>query len=187
MHSKDKEELFDYIKSVDWSQFDTAYGHADMVNYFYNPPMPNMETVLERLFSDDRELAIRSSGDVGAFICHQNCFISTAAQPVCDVLIYALKTLDDVLREELTLTAWGLVSLIPKDQPEGTWQWEIRKRLIPITWPTMPHSKKHIRSAFSCRISQSAVSSGSTGASKMNMGSWPERDRFCRPRSLTKY
>ena len=126
---KDKEELFDYIKSVDWSQFDTAYGHADMVNYFCNPPMPNMETVLERLFSDDRELAIRSSGDVGAFICHQNCFISTAAQPVCDVLIYALKTLDDVLREELTLTAWGLVSLIPKDQPEGTWQCEIRKKL----------------------------------------------------------
>ena len=60
------------------------------------------------------------------------------------------------------------------------------KRIL-ITQLIVPHSKKHIRSAFSCRISQSAVSSGSTGASKMNMGSWPERDRFCRPRSLTKY
>ena len=45
---KDKEELFDYIKSVDWSQFDTAYGHADMVNYFYvNRFLPSSGRIAE--------------------------------------------------------------------------------------------------------------------------------------------
>ena len=126
---KDKTELLNYIRSVDWSQFETAFGNADLDNYFYNPKKPKMETVLLQLFSDDRNLAIASSGMVGDYVCHQNCFISTAALPVCDVIIYGLKTLDDVLKEELTLTVYGLVSLIPKDQPEDTWQWEIRKKL----------------------------------------------------------
>lgn len=122
---KNKSELENYIRSVDWSQFNTAYGNANMDRY----NIPKMETLLLRLFSDERKVAITSSALVGSCVCHQNVYLSTAALPACDVILYGLKTLDDVIKEELTLTVWGLVSLIPKDQQEDTWQWEIRKKL----------------------------------------------------------
>ncbi len=127
---RDNTELVNYIKSIDWKQFKTAYNN-EYSDYWtgYGHKIPKMQTLLIQLFSDNIKLAAKSAALIGSSVCHQNVYISTAALPVCDVILYGLKTLDIAVKGELILIIYGLISLIPQNQPEQTWQWEIRKKI----------------------------------------------------------
>ncbi len=127
---KDKTELENYIKSVDWAQYETAYNNADF-DYWtgYGSKIPKMETLLLQLFSDDNKTAIESAFLIGDCVCHQCVYIPTAALPACDVMLYGLKTLNEAVKEELIHSIVGFVSVISKEQTEEQWKQEIRKKI----------------------------------------------------------
>ena len=127
---KDKTEVVNYIKSVDWAQYKTAYNNA-YFDYWtgYGTKIPKMETLLLQLFSDDIQLAVESASLVGACVCHQCVYVTDAALPACDVMLYGLKTLDEAVKEELIYYILGFVSVISKEQTEPIWKQEIRKKI----------------------------------------------------------
>lgn len=119
-------KIINQIKAVDWSLYETAYGNAA---YVQRGSIPNMETILMSLFSSDRAEAIEGANWLESCLCHQHVYLSSAAYPACSILLYALKTLDEDRLEEVLFTILGFLILIPKDQPEQTWQGEMRKMI----------------------------------------------------------
>lgn len=127
---KDKTELENYIKSVDWAQYETAYNNADF-DYWtgYESKIPKMETLLLLMFSDNNKIAVESAFLIVDCVCHQGTYIPTAALPACDVILYGLKTLNEAVKEELIYSIVGFVSMISKEQTEEIWKQEIRKKI----------------------------------------------------------
>lgn len=119
-------KIINQIKAVDWSLYETAYGNAA---YVQRGSIPNMETILTMLFSSDSAEVLVGAGWLVSCLCHQHVYLSSAAYPSCSFLLYALEILDEDLIEEVLFTILGFLLLIPKDQPEQTWQGEIRKMI----------------------------------------------------------
>ena len=119
-------KIINQIKAVDWSLYETAYGNAA---YVQRGSIPNMETILMSLFSSDRVEAIEGANWLESCLCHQHVYLSSAAYPACSILLYAIKTLDEDRLEEVLFTILGFLILIPKDQPEQTWQGKMRKMI----------------------------------------------------------
>lgn len=119
-------KIINQIKAVDWSLYETAYGNAA---YVQRGSIPNMETILTMLFSSDSAEVLVGAGWLESCLCHQHVYLSSAAYPSCSFLLYALEILDEDLIEEVLFTILGFLLLIPKDQPEQTWQGEIRKMI----------------------------------------------------------
>lgn len=119
----DINDIKNQIQSIDWSQYETAYGNAGEDIPSYTDPkhiIPKMETQLLNLFSDDHEIAMEATHNLWCGLCHQYSFVSSAALPACEFLLYGLKTLDNELKIELLDILRGFVSVISSDQPRHT-------------------------------------------------------------------
>lgn len=92
------------LKNIDWSQYETAYGNANQdITDYLNPSkyIPKVSSLLLNIFSDDKECAMKATHELWCGLCHQHSFVSSAALPAYDFLIYGLKNLDDDLKIEI--------------------------------------------------------------------------------------
>lgn len=126
------EEIRKKITSIDWKLYETTYGNAnDDVPVFENDKdlIPKMKTQLLQLFSSNNKEALESTHNLWCSLCYQYAFVSSAALPACDFLLYGIKTLDEELKIELLDIVRGFVFIISKDQPKQTWQGKLRMKL----------------------------------------------------------
>ncbi len=112
------------INSINWADFETAYGKADEV--------PNH---LTNLFSGDKKLAMDATHDLWCGLCHQHAYISNAALPSYDFIKNGLITLDDELKIELLDIIKGFAYCTTRGFYKSTntqmqsWENELRKKL----------------------------------------------------------
>lgn len=128
--AKDINEIKMQIQSIDWSLYETAYGNAGENIPLYTDEtnvIPKIEAQLLQLFSGNHEMAMHATHDLWCSLCHDYAFISSAALPACEFLLYGLETLDDELKIELLDIFRGFVSVISADWPKHTWQGKLRR------------------------------------------------------------
>ena len=118
-------EITEKIDNINWVDYETAYGNAEMTIPFY----------LKNLFCSDNGIALEATHQLWCSLCHQHAFISTASLPAYDILKIALLELDNKMKIEILDIFQGfaictnneyLNSL--KENPEK-WQLEIRQKL----------------------------------------------------------
>lgn len=129
-------EIKQQITSIDWSQYETAYGNAakDMP---YDVPygdscgsMPKVEQALLDLFADERETALKASHDLWCELCHQHAYLSSAALPAFDFLFYALEHLGVELQVELLDIFYGFAVCSSNHDATGSWRGQLQAKLM---------------------------------------------------------
>ena len=142
------------LDSVDWSQYETAYGNAAQdIPHFQCGQTPSVSRSLGELFSGDRERAMRAASDLWAGLCHQHAYISSAALPACDFLMIALRELDDGLKVELLDIFLGFAVCTGRSA-ETDWERQLRDKLtshLPV-FAGLVSSENEDISYFSGRI-----------------------------------
>lgn len=129
----EQEEYIDKVKKIDWTLYETAYGNAgkDIPDYVNSKKaIPQIESLLIQLFSDNHEEAMKATHYLWCSLCHQYSFISSAALPAFDFLMYGLKNLDNKLKVELLDIFLGFVVTISKKESINTWQGQLRQKVI---------------------------------------------------------
>ena len=122
-------ELSQMLDSVDWSQYETAYGNAAQdIPHFQCGQTPSVPRSLWELFSGDRERAMRAASDLWAGLCHQHAYISSAALPAYDFLMLALREADDKLKVELLDIFLGFAVCTGRSS-EADWERQLREKL----------------------------------------------------------
>lgn len=119
-------EIIEKIDSVNWADFETAYGNAEHTIPFY----------LKNLFCSDTKIAMNATHQLWCSLCHQHAYISTAALPSFDILKIGLLELDDNLKIELLDIFQGF-SICTSDKyfvmierkPQN-WEQELKQKLI---------------------------------------------------------
>lgn len=123
------------IDSIDWSEYETAYGNADQdIPHYTNSGnkhnyTPKVSQSLLDLFSEDKETAMQATHDLWCGLCHQHAFVSSASLPAYDILFYALQCLDDDMKVELLDIFCGFAVCISKENSPGSWQGQLRSKL----------------------------------------------------------
>ncbi len=84
-------EIGEKIDTINWAEFETAYGNAEKTIPFY----------LKNLFCIDIEIALDATHQLWCSLCHQQVSISTAALPSYEILKIGLLQLDDKIKIEL--------------------------------------------------------------------------------------
>lgn len=147
-------ELSQMLDSVDWSQYETAYGNAAQdIPHFQVGKTPSVPRSLGELFSGDRERAMRAASNLWAGLCHQHAYISSAALPACDFLILALQEADDELKVELLDIFLGFAACTGRSA-ETDWEKQLRDKLtshLPV-FAELVSSENEDISYFSERI-----------------------------------
>lgn len=116
--------IFEEISKIDWGKYETAYGNAASDNENYN-----VEENLKQLFSGNEEMAIKATHHLWCGLCNQRAFVSSAALPAYDFLLYGLKNLNDELKIEILDILLGFATCISADNPPGSWQGRLREKL----------------------------------------------------------
>lgn len=117
-------EIESKIDSINWADFETAYGNAENTIPFY----------LKNLFCSDTSIAMHATHQLWCSLCHQHAFVSTAALPSYDILKIGLLQLNDELKIELLDIFKGFSEctcekyLTPRTARD--WEQEIRHKLI---------------------------------------------------------
>lgn len=117
-------KIFEEIQKIDWSKYETAYGNAASEN-----ENSNVEENLKQLFSGNEELAIKATHHLWCSLCHQHAYISSAALPAYNILLYGLKSLDDDLKVEILDILLGFASCISRDHSPESWQGQLRAKM----------------------------------------------------------
>ncbi len=95
------------LQKINWNEYETAYGNAneDIPHYIdigdSRGYTPKIRTSLLELFSDDRKIAMDASHQLWCGLCHQYAYVLSAALPSFDILMLALRTLDDQMKIEV--------------------------------------------------------------------------------------
>lgn len=129
----EREEYFEKVKRIDWTLYETAYGNAgiDIEDYVNsNNYIPNIASLLIQLLSENHDEAMGATHHLWCGLCHQHAYISSAALPAFDFLMYGLKNLDNKLKVELLDIFYGFVVVIPKEEPITTWQGKLRQKVV---------------------------------------------------------
>lgn len=139
------------IDTVDWSAYDTAYGNASgmeekplycskrlyamLHRKQYQKEearrkyLANVADRLRELFSEQEQTAIDAASDLWAALCHQRVFVSSAALPAYEILLYCLRTTDSLsLQEELMDIFLGFTQYTVKAQTG--WAKTLREKLL---------------------------------------------------------
>lgn len=109
------------IDNIDWKQYDTAYGRADIIS-----------EQLKRLVCGDREIEMKAAHDLWCGLCHQHAYISSAALPAFPFLLEVLKVADDEIAVEILDIFFGFVGCsCPEDTKakQDIWKRELRAKL----------------------------------------------------------
>lgn len=132
--SSKQNQVISVISSINWSDYETAYGNA-AENIPYTVPIrdargyyPKVEDSLVNLFSDDEKTALQASHDLWCGLCHQHAYISSAALPAFDILLCALQILSDKLKVEILDIFYGFV-ICGSDSHLSSWQGKLRAKL----------------------------------------------------------
>lgn len=132
--SSKQNQVISVISSINWSDYETAYGNAGE-NIPYIVPIrgsrsyyPKVEDSLIDLFSDDEKTALQASHELWCGLCHQHAYISSAALPAFDILLYALQILSDQLKIEILDIFYGFV-ICSSDSNLSSWQGKLRAKL----------------------------------------------------------
>lgn len=118
-------EITEKIENINWVDYETAYGNAELTIPFY----------LKNLFCSDTEIALDATHQLWCSLCHQHAYISTASLPAYDILKIALLELDNKMKIEILDIFQGFAICTSnvylnslKENPEK-WQLEIRQKL----------------------------------------------------------
>ena len=123
-------ELSQMLDSVDWSQYETAYGNAAQdIPHFQCGQTPSVPHSLWDLFSGNRERAMQAAGGLWAGLCHQHAFVSSAALPAYDFLMLALREMDDELKVELLDIFQGFAVCTERFSSDALWPRQLREKL----------------------------------------------------------
>lgn len=129
-----RNQIISTISSIDWSNYETAYGNAGE-NIPYAVPMgdarnyyPKVRDSLTNLFSDDEKTALQASHELWCGLCHQHAYISSAALPAFDILLCALQISGDKLKIEILDIFYGFAICI-SDSSSSAWQGQLRAKL----------------------------------------------------------
>lgn len=123
------------ISSVNWTQYETAYGNAaENIHYYVQTGdnrgyIPKVNQSLEDLFSDDKNVALQASHDLWCGLCHQHTYVYSAALPAYDILFLGLPNLDDELKVEILDIFMGFVVCISKNNSSDSWQGQLKSKL----------------------------------------------------------
>ncbi len=120
------------IKNIDWSQYETAYGNANQnIPEYLNQSkyIPKVPSLLLDLFSEDKEHAMKATHYLWCSLCHQHGFVSSAALPAYDFLIYGLKNLEDNLKIEILDILLGFSICTAGVNLTDSWQGKLRSKL----------------------------------------------------------
>ncbi|WP_097013941.1 hypothetical protein [Anaerocolumna aminovalerica] len=120
------------IKNIDWSQYETAYGNADQdIPEYLNQSkyIPKVSRLLLDLFSENKEWAMKATHYLWCGLCHQHAFVSSAALPAYDFLIYGLKNLEDNLKIEILDILLGFSICTAGVNLSDSWQGKLRSKL----------------------------------------------------------
>jgi len=112
----------DRVNSVDWSNFETAYGNAEGVG----------ELLIELSLSK-KKVAMDASHQLWCGLCHQHAYISSAAQPAFPFLIELLVEQDDELKIEILDILVGFSTCLnsEKNNPEiESWKLSLYNDMI---------------------------------------------------------
>ena len=85
------EILKEEINKIDWLKYETAYSHTGEKIAIY----------LMDLFCDEKSTILKSTHMLWCSLCHQHAFVSSAALPAYDFLLYGLTNLDDYIKIEI--------------------------------------------------------------------------------------
>jgi predicted RNase H-like HicB family nuclease len=103
------------LNSIDWTQFETAYGAATRVPEF-----------IRQLWSSDEKVAFEATHQLWCGLCHQHVFVSSAALPAFPFLLDALLFGSDAMKEELMDIFLGFARCTSRSTEA---EWERRLRL----------------------------------------------------------
>ncbi|NJK45432.1 MAG: hypothetical protein HC933_15205 [Pleurocapsa sp. SU_196_0] len=78
------------LNSIDWAQFETAYGAATRVPEF-----------IRQLWAVDEKAVFQATHQLWCGLCHQHVFVSSAALPAFPFLLDALLCGSDAMKEEI--------------------------------------------------------------------------------------
>lgn len=117
-----KEQILEEIESVDWRNYETAYGKAD-----------NIPRHLRDLILGDAELSLNACHELWCSLCHQHAYISSAAEPAYPFLRYALKNSNKKLAIELLDLFAGFSVCSSFHNPQGYNEFQARIRGLLIT------------------------------------------------------
>lgn len=129
-------EIKQQMISIDWSQYETAYGNAAKDVPYQVPHgdsrgfMPKVEQALLDLFAEERETALQASHDLWCELCHQHAYLSSAALPAFDFLFYALTHLGIELQVELLDIFYGFAACSSNSDAPGSWRGQLRAKLM---------------------------------------------------------
>lgn len=125
------------IYKIRWKEYKTAYGNADEDIPHYVPIKntrgytPKVSTSLFELFSPDKKKSMDATHDLWCGLCHQHSYVSTAALPSFDVLLIALKTLDDRIKVEILDIFLGFAYCTSNDDIlMNNWKGLLRNKMI---------------------------------------------------------
>ena len=148
----EKEDIQKMISSVNWHEYETAYGNAgENIPYFVPTGddrgyTPKVEISLTDLFSDDKETALKAAHDLWCGLCHQYAFVSSAALPSFDILCCALQNPSDEIKIEILDIFNGFACCTSGYRPD-TWQGMLRNKLenlIPYLQTLIGHPNEDI-------------------------------------------
>lgn len=121
------------ILSVNWADYETAYGNADKEYYpksNKNICIPKVKNMLIDLFSDDKETQLKASHNLWCSLCHQHVFISSAALPSFDILFFALENSEDDIKVEILDIFLGFAVCVSNAIRKDSWEYELRIKMI---------------------------------------------------------
>lgn len=84
-------EIAKAINSINWVNFETAYGNAEKTIPFY----------LHNLFATDISVALDATHQLWCSLCHQHAYVSSASLPAYPILKTALLQLNEPLKIEI--------------------------------------------------------------------------------------
>ncbi|MEM8773409.1 MAG: hypothetical protein AAGF53_00165 [Pseudomonadota bacterium] len=116
------DDLTETIRSVDWENYETAYGNAKYVGQ-----------LLELLSSSDMDKAMKASFELWCGLCHQDEFISSASLPSYPILLFILRISNDEVADEILRIIWGFASCSADSYFEGEEtrpHWAAKLRLL---------------------------------------------------------
>lgn len=127
--------ILELITTTDWSQYETAYGNAseDIPCYVQTGDnrgcTPKIKQSLTDLFSDDTKTAMQATHDLWCGLCHQHSFVSSAALPAFDILLYALQNLNDEIKVEILDILFGFAICTSDEDSPASWHGQLREKL----------------------------------------------------------
>lgn len=118
-------DILKAINQVEWCDYATAYGNAGRTDIEY----ANIPLNLQQLFSSDKEQAKEATHNLWCSLCHQHSYVSSAALPAYEILLYGLQVLEDDLKVELLDIFMGFALCINKNCFQDSWQGQLRAKL----------------------------------------------------------